>query len=122
MMIEVKFKRHSKRISQIDDLTLEEKEEMLSLYTEMTVLLEQFFSAKKADPLLTANNIISFVSEELAVPKSALSGDLKKTDIVFARQLCMYLISMRTTLSLKRIGQMFNRDHTTVMHSKQVIN
>ena len=47
----------------------------------------------------------------------------KKTQqLVFARQIAMYLTREQTSQSLPKIGESFGgRDHTTVMHSCQKI-
>lgn len=48
----------------------------------------------------------------------------KKTRVqeyVFARYLCMYLINNYAGLTLKRTGELFNKDHTTVIHAKDCI-
>ena len=51
-----------------------------------------------------------------------LVGKSRKQEIVFARQVAMYLIRDLTSASLKTIGNFFGgRDHTTVMHSVNTI-
>jgi chromosomal replication initiator protein len=41
--------------------------------------------------------------------------------VVAARQMVMYILRERTTLSLDQIGKIFNRDHTTVIHACKMI-
>lgn len=50
-----------------------------------------------------------------------LKSECRKRDLVFPRHLAMYLIKQRTGLSLSKIGEMFNRDHTSVMHAIRTI-
>jgi chromosomal replication initiator protein len=51
-----------------------------------------------------------------------LAGKTRKHEIVLARQVAMYLAKQLTNLSLKSIGSYFGgRDHTTVLHSIQMI-
>jgi chromosomal replication initiation ATPase DnaA len=45
----------------------------------------------------------------------------RKTDVRLTRQIIMFCAKRRTSLSFKEIGQLFDFDHTTVMHSIQVI-
>ena len=45
----------------------------------------------------------------------------RKREIVLARQTAMLLIRKQTPLSLKSIGELFGKDHTTVIHSIQTL-
>ena len=45
----------------------------------------------------------------------------RRPDVMF-RHVCMYMIYKNTGLSLALVGRHFNRDHSTVVHSNQVIN
>jgi chromosomal replication initiator protein len=40
-------------------------------------------------------------------------------EVVFARQISMRMLNHFTEMSLKSIGQVFNRDHTTVIHARE---
>lgn len=71
---------------------------------------------------VTAEQIQQEVCEHFQVPMSLLVGKSRKQEIVFARQVAMYLIRELTNASLKTIGNHFGgRDHTTVMHSINII-
>ncbi len=71
---------------------------------------------------VTAEKIQQEVCELLQIPMSLLTGKSRKQEIVFARQVGMYLIRELTGASLKTIGNHFGgRDHTTVMHSLNTI-
>jgi chromosomal replication initiator protein len=41
---------------------------------------------------------------------------------VYPRQIIMFLLRKHTDLSYMDIGELFNRDHTSVIHAKQAIN
>ena len=45
----------------------------------------------------------------------------QKRDIVTPRQIAMHLIKKYTRLSLQQTGKIFNKDHSTVLHSKKTI-
>ncbi len=78
--------------------------------------------ASVPDPILTVEQIQHAVCGQLSVPHSLLIGKTRKQEIVFARQLAMYLIRELTGVSLKTIGNHFGgRDHTTVMHAISTI-
>lgn len=58
----------------------------------------------------------------LEVHPKTLGGVKRTRDIVFARQVIMFLIRRYSTLSLMNIGKRYNKDHTTVIHSLRTIN
>jgi len=87
--------------------------------------------AEKAinDILLTKENIISndFIQEVVAnyfnIEKRDLKSSKRSNDIVFPRQIAMYLCRTVANSSLKQIGYDFGkRDHTTVMHAYKKID
>jgi chromosomal replication initiator protein len=78
--------------------------------------------ASVSDPVLTIEQIQQAVAQELDIPISLLVGKTRKQEVVFARQIAMYLIRELTGASLKTIGNHFGgRDHTTVMHAISTI-
>lgn len=71
---------------------------------------------------LSAATIISKVAEYYSTPIDQLTGKTRKHEVVLPRQVAMYLIKEFTKASLKTIGSHFGgRDHTTVIHSCQMI-
>lgn len=78
--------------------------------------------ASVPDPVLNVEQIQKAVCEQLDLPHSLLVGKTRKQEIVFARQIAMFLIRELTGVSLKTIGNHFGgRDHTTVMHAISTI-
>ncbi len=72
---------------------------------------------------VTPEQIQNEVCTLLEIPLSLMTGKSRKQEIVFARQIAMYLIRELTSASLKSIGNFFGgRDHTTVMHSVNTID
>jgi chromosomal replication initiator protein len=67
------------------------------------------------------NEIIQLVENCLRVPYDKLKHRTRKREVCFARQVCMYLLSTRTHASLKTIGDLFNRDHSSVIHARELI-
>ncbi len=51
------------------------------------------------------------------VPISEMTSKSRSRDVVNARQVAMFIIRSETNLSLLEIGKLFDRDHTTVLHS-----
>ncbi len=71
---------------------------------------------------LSMEDIKNVVSSYYNLPVELLAGKTRKHEIVLARQVAMYLAKQMTNLSLKSIGSFFGgRDHTTVLHSIQMI-
>ncbi len=71
---------------------------------------------------LNADLIISVVAEHFNITPGDLSSKKKSQDIVFPRQIAMYLCRHLTELPLKQIGSILgNRDHTTVMYAIEKI-
>jgi chromosomal replication initiator protein len=64
------------------------------------------------------DNIIRVVSEYFALTPNDLKGKKRTQNIVFPRQLAMFIGREMTDYSTTELGQDFGgRDHTTVMHS-----
>lgn len=78
--------------------------------------------ASVPDPVISIEQIQQAVCKQLDVPLSLLTGKTRKQEIVFARQLAMFLIRELISVPLKTIGNHFGgRDHTTVMHAIDTI-
>ncbi|MBK9249058.1 MAG: chromosomal replication initiator protein DnaA [Ignavibacteria bacterium] len=71
---------------------------------------------------VTIQDIILEVSDHYEFTPEILASKTRKHEVVLARQMAMYLAKKFTQLSLKSIGANFGgRDHTTVLHSCQMI-
>ena len=78
--------------------------------------------ATPTETVINIEQIQQTVCKQLDIPLSLLTGKTRKQEIVFARQVAMYLIRELTPTSLKNIGNHFGgRDHTTVMHAISTI-
>jgi chromosomal replication initiator protein len=79
--------------------------------------------ATPTETVINIEQIQQTVCKQLDVPITLLTGKTRKQEIVFARQIAMYLIRELTPTSLKNIGNHFGgRDHTTVMHAISTID
>lgn len=75
-------------------------------------------SQKQNKNKITPKTIIRIVSEFYDVKEEDLINKSRKREIVFPRQICMYLIRGELKNSYPFIGERFGgRDHTTVMHA-----
>jgi chromosomal replication initiator protein len=92
------------------------------LNTEVTLsiasnVIRDMVGIKQEKPL-TISVIQKYVCDYFNVSMTDLNSKTRSKEIVYARQIAMYLSRELTPLSLPKIGESFgNRDHSTVMHS-----
>jgi len=71
---------------------------------------------------VTIERIQELVSERFSLSLAELCGDKRSQNIVYPRQVAMYLSRELTDSSLPKIGKQFGgRDHTTVIHAVKQI-
>lgn len=73
------------------------------------------------EPEVTAPLIIAQTAAYFGYSTEELCGPRRTQNLVTARQIAMYLCRELTNLSLPKIGQAFDRDHTTVMNAERRI-
>ena len=71
----------------------------------------------EGNSLPTPGLIIGQVCKFYSIDEATLRGTQRNKSVVEARQVAMYLIQKMTNLSTTDIGNEFNKDHTTIMHS-----
>jgi chromosomal replication initiator protein len=73
-------------------------------------------------PAVSIERIQELVCERFSVDIAELTGDRRSQNIVYPRQVAMYLSRELTDSSLPKIGKHFGgRDHTTVIHATSKI-
>jgi chromosomal replication initiator protein len=73
-------------------------------------------------PQVTIERIQEIISERFSLSLEELCGDKRSQNIVYPRQVAMYLSRELTDSSLPKIGKQFGgRDHTTVIHATSKI-
>jgi len=99
--------------------SLQKKEINLELAVEA---LKEIIPANKPRPI-TSDFIQEKVAEAFLLKIDDLKAKKRTKNVVFPRQIAMYLCRDMTNLSLPKIGEVFGgRDHTTVIHSCDKIN
>jgi chromosomal replication initiator protein len=79
-------------------------------------LRDVFVSPRQAN--MSIDNIQRVVAEYFSLSPNDLKGKKKTKNIVFPRQLAMYIAREITDYSTTELGQSFGgRDHATVIHS-----
>ena len=72
---------------------------------------------------VTPELILDIVSEHFGVSISDLKGNKRNAEIVYPRQIAMYLIRSMTDTSLKGIGVILGgKDHSTIKHGIEKID
>jgi len=67
--------------------------------------------------VLTLDNVVESVAAEFSVDRRVLSSKRQDIGASIPRKIAMYLCRELTTESLKKIGEAFNRDYSTVIAS-----
>jgi len=85
--------------------------------------LEHIYSTKKPSSNLTVTEVMEGICAYYNVDATLLSGKQRDRDIVWPRQVAMYLMREETSASLLQIGMTLGgRDHTTIMHGWEKVN
>ncbi|MBE6017416.1 MAG: chromosomal replication initiator protein DnaA [Lachnospiraceae bacterium] len=83
-------------------------------------VLHDLFSKSQME--ITPDSIIKIVSEHFGLTVNTLISKKKNQEIVYPRQLCMYLCRTLTDVALTLIGKKLgNRDHTTIIYGYEKI-
>ena len=72
-------------------------------------------------PEVIADQIIDNISKRYRVSIEDIKGKKRTNDIAHARHVSIYVIRQITDLSYTNIGKIFNRDHTTILSSIDVV-
>lgn len=72
---------------------------------------------------ITPELIIDIVAEHFNIKSEDILSQKRSADIVYPRQIAMYLCRQMTTNTVQSLGKAFgNRDHTTILHGAVKIN
>ena len=82
-------------------------------------VLKQHLTKNEREQL--ANEIIDTVTQYYQVSIKDIKGKSRKRRIVKPRQVTIYLLRTRARMILSDIGEVMNRDHTTIIHSVKCI-
>ena len=70
---------------------------------------------------VTVDKIFSAIEKKYDVSKSELTGNSRVKNVAQARHVAIYLIKTITDISYPSIGKLFNRNHSTIISSVDVI-
>lgn len=66
---------------------------------------------------ITPEYIIDYCAKLYNVKKEDIYSEKRNNEIVFARQVCIYIIRELTDYSLSKIGAIFGKDHATILYA-----
>ncbi|HHU55988.1 MAG TPA: chromosomal replication initiator protein DnaA [Acholeplasmataceae bacterium] len=79
-------------------------------------------TTEEGERITSINNIKNVVASYFQLPIDILSSRSRKTQIVYARNIAIYIIRDKLKTPLKKIGEAFgNRDHATIAHGYEKI-
>jgi len=93
--------------------------DLVNPYVFAGLPIDHQFAYRKGT-LKTDAQIIRLVTERFNLKFGDLITQSRERDIVIPRQILMFFMK-KTHKSLKEIGRMFNRDHSTVIYSLRCI-
>ncbi|WP_348664019.1 chromosomal replication initiator protein DnaA [Chlamydia vaughanii] len=89
--------------------------------TDLQSLLHDVLEAAES-VRLTPSGIVRAVAQYYGVSPESILGRSQSREYVLPRQVAMYLCRQKLSLSYVRIGDVFSRDHSTVISSIRVIS
>jgi len=97
------------------------KSTLLDTPPDKTLIMEVLNDLVEAPAKLNGETIRNFIGSQFKVSVEALKSRSRKRTVTFPRQIGMYLTRKYTDQSLADIGQLYNRDHSTVLHAIRTI-
>jgi chromosomal replication initiator protein len=88
---------------------------------EIAARLLKDLLAKEEENVLTADAIVKTLASHYGVTSEDLLGKSQMREYVLPRQMAMYLCRKKLKLPFQKIGELFGRDHSTVMSSVKLI-
>ncbi len=79
------------------------------------------FKNKFGDPNWRKPEIMKVICEVFHVGMDEIMGRLRQQRIVTARQIAMAMLHRHTMMNKSDIAKMFDRDHTSVLHSLRTV-
>lgn len=70
---------------------------------------------------MESEKVIEMVCAYFGLSLDDINKPSQKRVIVYKRQMIMYFLAYYTTMTYKEIGRIFGKDHTTVIHAKDLI-
>ncbi len=66
-------------------------------------------------------NLYDAIFNATGITREQIESPIRKREITIPRQIFCCFVRLETEMSLKQVGMLVNRDHATVIHSKNVL-
>ena len=83
--------------------------------------MQDLLEEQKIEFSLSSEVIISAVAKYFGIKVEDILGKAQTKECSFPRQIAMFLCREKLRLAYKKIGNLFNRDHSTVMSNIKFI-
>ena len=100
---------------------LKAKSTLLKTTPDLFMAKEVIAEVIGSSQVLSTEIIRDFIARQFKLSVQDLQSRSRKKTIAFPRQVSMYLARKYTEQGLAEIGKVFNRDHSTVLHSVRAI-
>ncbi len=97
------------------------KSSLLKMDPDETLIREVLEGIIGRPPELDGIMIRNFISSQYKISVNELQSRSRKRHISFPRQIAMYMTRKYTDLSLADIGQIYQRDHSTVLYAIKTV-
>lgn len=104
-------------VSSLNTLLLRVKIPFDSLTTEYMKQLLSDLIQRSQQAVITSDQIIDTVASYFGITPSDILGRDQRKDCAFARQISMFFLRDLLSIPFTKIGQIFQKDHSTVMSS-----
>ena len=89
----------------------------ITLQLANEVLERHYIDEKRVPVVLSEQAVLQAVCQRFGISIQDILGKQRSREVLMARQIAMYLLREKTGLSLQQIGQMFGKNHSTVLHA-----
>lgn len=89
----------------------------ISLQLANEVLARHYVDEKQVPIVPTEQAVLQAVCQRFGLTTQDILGEQRSREVLMARQIAMYLLRERAHLPLQQIGQMFGKNHSTVLHA-----
>lgn len=89
----------------------------ISLQLTNEVLARHYIDEKQVPVIPTEQAVLQAVCQRFGLTTQDIMGDQRSRKVLMARQIAMYLLREKAQLPLQQIGQIFGKNHSTVLHA-----
>ncbi len=89
----------------------------ITLQLANEVLARHYVDDKEVPVVPTEQAVLQAVCQRFGLTTQDILGAQRRREVLMARQIAMYLLRERARMPLQQIGQIFGKNHSTVLHA-----